>query len=94
MKKVQATAVFWTLVIAVPFTALALAASAYISDHLIQIATGVINWGRLVLREGRDLLFEAEVAGLIAGQLIILAILLVVYLTSRAVLENTTNNNP
>lgn len=88
MKKVQATAVFWTLVIAIPFTGLALAASAYISDHLIQIATSLSHLGQLVLSDTRDFLFEAELTGMLAGQLIILAILLVVYLTSRRVIEN------
>lgn len=90
MRKIQATAVFWTLIIAIPFTGLALAASAYISDHLIQISTSLINLGRLALSGGRDMLLEAEVTGLLAGQLVILAILLVVYLTSRQVFENIT----
>lgn len=92
MIKVQVTAVFWTLVIAIPFTGLALAASAYISDHLIQIAVDLTNLGRLVFNNGRDLLFEAELTGLLAGQLLILAIMLAVYLTSRQVFETHTSN--
>ena len=90
MRKVQATAVFWTLIIAIPFTGMALAASAYISDHLIQIATSLMNLGRLVVSNGRDLLFEAELIGLLTGQLIIITILVVVYLPSRTIFENNT----
>ncbi len=41
MRKVQLTAVFWTLLLAIPFTALALAATAYLTDNLTQIASTI-----------------------------------------------------
>ncbi len=75
MNKVGATAVLWTMLLAIPFTALALAGTAYVTDHLIEIATAISTWSGVVLHLKRDLMFEAELIGLIAGQIIILAIL-------------------
>ncbi len=80
MKKVQLTATFWTLLIAIPFTALALMTSAYISDHLIQISTSLAFISQGLMARGWDLLLEAEITGMVAGMLLLLAITLATYL--------------
>lgn len=80
MRKVQLTAVFWTLLLAIPFTALALAATAYITDNLTQIASTIAYLIGDSLAKARDLVFEAELVGLIAGQALILVVVLVTYL--------------
>jgi hypothetical protein len=82
--KIGATAVLWTLLLAIPFTALALAGTAYVTDHLIEIATAISTWSVTVLHIQRDWLFEAELLGMIAGQVIILAILGFTILAMRA----------
>ncbi len=82
--KVGATAVVWTLLLAIPFTALALAGTAYVTEHLIDIATAISTWSVTVLHFQRDWLLEAEIIGLIAGQVIILAILGFTALALRA----------
>lgn len=81
MRKVQLTAVFWTLLLAIPFTALALTATAYITDNLTQIASTIAYLIGDSLAKARDLVFEAELVGLIAGQALILVVVLVTYLT-------------
>jgi len=88
MKKVQFTAAFWTLLIAIPFTALALMASAYISDHLIQISTSLAFLSQSLLIKSRDLILEAEVAGMIAGLLLLLVIAFATYLLNKKEQEN------
>ena len=93
MKKVQFTAAFWTLVIAIPFTALALMTSAYISDHLIQISTGLAFISHRLFAEGRDLVLEAELSGMIAGLLLIAAITIATFLLGKKGPENKTMNN-
>ena len=77
MRKVQMVATVWTLVLAVPFTVIALVGTAYISNHLGEIATAVsslVNW-RGVAVEGSAR--WPEIAGMIVGQLLILSILLI-----------------
>ena len=80
MRKVQLTAVFWTLLLAIPFTALALAATAYLTDNLTQIASTIAYLIGDSLGKARNLVFEAELVGLIAGQALILVVVLVTYL--------------
>ncbi len=80
MKKVQFAAMFWTLLIAIPFTALALMASAYISDHLIALSTSLAFISQSLLMESRDLILEAEVTGMVAGVVLVLAITFATYL--------------
>ena len=82
MKKVQFTAAFWTLLIAIPFTALALMASAYISDHLIKISTTLALLSRSLMVKGRDLILEAEVSGMVAGILLVATIAAITYALS------------
>lgn len=81
MRKIQFLAVFWTLLLAIPITALALTATAYITDNLTQIASTIAYLIGDTLVKGRDLIFEAELLGLIAGQALILVILLLTRLT-------------
>jgi len=91
MKKVQFLAVFWTLLLAIPITALALTATAYITDHLFEISNAIAFILGDTLAKGRDLIFEAELVGLIAGQLLIVVVLLLTYLASRKE-ESETNS--
>jgi hypothetical protein len=89
MRKTQFLAAFWTLVIAVPFTLLALAATAYITEHLNAIGQAILNFSQASTAGGRGLILEfserwPEVAGMIIGQLVIL-ILLVIVRRSRKV---------
>ena len=77
MRKVQMYATLWTLVLALPFTVIALVGTAYITNPLGDIATAVsslINW-RGVAVEGSAR--WPEIAGMIIGQLLILSILLI-----------------
>jgi hypothetical protein len=83
MRKVQFTAFFWTIVIALPFTALAIGLSAYLSDHLIAILNYVTAYSQKWVFRGRDMLFEAEIAGLLAGLLIIGGVMLLTFLVSN-----------
>jgi len=81
MRKVQFFAVFWTLVIAIPFTALALSAAAYLTENLGQITRSLTEFSRTASVSGRGLVLELserwpEIAGMIIGQLVILTILL------------------
>ena len=83
MRKVQMYATVWTLVLAVPFTVIALVGTAYLSNHLGEIATAVsslVNW-RGVAVEGSAR--WPEIAGMIVGQLLILSILLIARRSGR-----------
>jgi len=91
MKKVQFTAAFLTLLIAIPFTALALMASAYISDHLIQISTGLTFISHKLFAQGQDLILEAEVSGMVAGVLLLVAITFATYLLGQKGKEPESN---
>jgi len=81
MRKVQFTASFWTLLLAIPFTILALIGTAYVSDHLIQIANGISRLSREISVGGRGLVLEfsarwPEIAGMVIGMIVILTIYL------------------
>lgn len=83
MRKVQFLAVFWTLLIAVPLTALGLSLAAYLTDHLVEIVTTLVAFGQATTVGGRGWVMEfserwPEVAGMIIGQIVILLILLLV----------------
>ena len=80
MRRVQFTAVFWTLALAIPLTALAVSGAAYITDHLSTIATSIATFSHSTTVGGRGWVLEfaerwPEVAGMIIGQIVILAIL-------------------
>ena len=81
MRKVQITAVFWTLFLAVPFTALALSFAAYITENLGRILASLNEFSLATSASGKGLAIELsarwpEVAGMIIGQLVIMTILL------------------
>jgi hypothetical protein len=89
MRKIQYLAVFWTLILAIPFTALAISGAAFVTDHLSDIATSIANLTNSTASGGGWALeFAArwpEVAGMIIGQIVIFAIF---YLIRR---EKTTD---
>ena len=79
MRKVQFTAVFWTMVLAIPLTVLALSLLAYTTENLTQIATVIANLSRQTTAGGRGWVLEfaqrwPEIAGMIIGQLVLLTI--------------------
>lgn len=84
MRKVQIVAVFWTILIALPFILLAILLSAYLTENLIRISTEIVNLSRNISFFSRDLLFESQVLGLIAGVIIIITIM--------AITKRTTEN--
>ncbi len=70
MRKVQFFAGFWTIVIAIPFTVLALVGVAYLTEHLTQIINTLYEFSRKVSVGGRGLILEfsarwPEVAGMV-----------------------------
>ncbi len=84
MRKAYSLAFVWTLLLAIPMTALALGLAAYLTDHLAQIATSLAELGRATTVGGRGwavVLAERwpEVAGMLIGQALILTILLLVH---------------
>ncbi len=81
MKKVQVLATFWTLVIAIPFTVLALIGVAYLTQHLTQIATAIDKLSHELSVGGRGVLLEfsarwPEIAGMVIGMIVILTMYL------------------
>jgi hypothetical protein len=95
MRKVQFTAVFWTLFLAIPFTALALSALALATDHWADIAAAVTSFGTATSVGGRGWNLELsgrwpEIAGMIIGQLVIMIILIVARQSRMA--ENNKEN--
>lgn len=81
MRKIQLTAVAWTMILAVPLTALALSLTAYVTENLTQITTSIYTFSRDISIGGRGFLVEfaarwPEVAGMIIGQIVLLTIYL------------------
>ena len=81
MRKVQFFAGFWTIVIAIPFTVLALIGTAYLTEHMTQIINAVSDFGQKISVGGRGLILEfsarwPEVAGMVIGMIVILTIFL------------------
>ena len=81
MKKVQFYASLWTLVIAIPFTIMALLGVAYLTEHLTQIANAITKFSREISVGGRGFILEfsarwPEVAGMVIGMIVILTIYL------------------
>jgi hypothetical protein len=81
MRKVQLTAVVWTMILAVPLTAIALSFLAYTTENLTQIATSLANFSRDISAGGRGALVEfaqrwPEIAGMFIGQAVLLTILI------------------
>ena len=81
MRKVQFLAVFWTLLLAIPMTVLALSLAAYTTEHLGEILTALTSIGQATTVGGRGWILEfaerwPEVAGMIVGQMVIMIILI------------------
>lgn len=81
MRKVQFTAVFWTLLLAVPLTALAISFAAYLTEHLTEIGMLLVTFSRETSISARGWILESaerwpEIAGMIIGQLVIMTILI------------------
>lgn len=81
MLKVQFKAVFWTLLLAVPLTALAISVAAYFTEHLAEIGALLLAVSRETSISARGWIIESaerwpEVAGMIIGQLVIMTILI------------------
>ena len=96
MRKAQYLAVFWTLALAIPFTALAVSGAAYLTDHLSNIATSIASFGHSTTVGGRGWIVEfaarwPEVAGMIIGQIVIFAILIFARQTNKVGEENHLN---
>jgi len=81
MRNIQVSAVFWTLLLAVPFTVLALTMAAYTTENLSEIIYWFSETSRTSSFTGRGLLIEfsarwPELMGMVVGQIIILIIVL------------------
>jgi len=89
MRKVQFVAVMWTMILAVPLTALALSIVAYTTEHLTQISTTIASFSLETSAGGRGWVLEfaqrwPEVAGMVIGQIVILMILLIARQSAKA----------
>jgi hypothetical protein len=96
MRKVQFTAVFWTMLLAIPLTAIALSLLAYTTENLTQISTSIANFSRDVTAGGRGLVLEIaqrwpEIAGMIIGQIVLLMIL--IFARQNGKVEEETKKN-
>jgi uncharacterized membrane protein len=96
MRKVQYTAGFWTILLAIPFTILALIGTAYVTEHLTQIANLLTRLSRQISVGGRGLVLEfsarwPEIAGLVIGMIVILTIYLFAQNASKS--EETKRPN-
>ena len=83
MRMVQFVAVFATLVIGEPITGLAILLSATITDNIVDITISLSKIPQYLYIFQRDLLFEAEIIGMIAGTVILIAILLISLRTNQ-----------
>jgi hypothetical protein len=89
MRKVQVHATFWTMLIAIPLTFLALLGVAYITENLTHIVNGINNFSRGISVGGRGLLVEfsarwPEIAGMVIGMAVILTIYLFAQSANKA----------
>ena len=96
MRKVQIHATFWTFVIAIPFTVLALVGVAFLTENLTQIAAAINNFSRSISVGGRGLVLEfsarwPEIAGMVIGMLVILTIYLFAQGANKAEEQNKVN---
>jgi len=89
MRRVQFVAVVVTLAIATPLTGLAILLSATITDNIVNITRSLYNLPQHLVQLQRNLLFETELIGLVAGTVILLTILLLTVRTNQS--ENKTS---
>jgi hypothetical protein len=81
MRKVQSLAVIWTLLLAGPFTVLAILSAAYLTENANEIIQWIESLSQSTTVGGRGWVAEfsarwPELAGMIIGQLVLLTILL------------------
>jgi hypothetical protein len=79
--RVSYTVFVWTLLLALPFTALALSGAAYITQNLSEIVAWMNSASEVTSMTGRGWLVEfsgrwPEVMGMVVGQIILLTILI------------------
>jgi ubiquinone/menaquinone biosynthesis C-methylase UbiE len=96
MRKIQLHATFWTLVIAIPFTAMALIGVAYLTENLTQIVNAIGKFSRNISVGGRGLVLEfsarwPEIAGMVIGMIVILTIYLFAQNANKAEDQKTLN---
>lgn len=90
MRKVQLIAVVLTLIIATPVTAVAILFSAYITDNIVGITKSLNYIPQQLAMLQRNLLLETEIIGLVAGTIILFAVLLVALRTNH--IEDKTSS--
>jgi len=95
MRKVQFVAVFWTLFLAIPLTALALSMAAYLTEHLGEILASILTFSQASSVGGRGWVMEfaerwPELAGMVIGQLVIMAILLFTWRANKGENQSST----
>ena len=88
MWKTQFWAIFWTIVIAIPITTLTLIASAYLTDHMVEIAGSMANINFFNLAKYRDLILEIEAIGMILAIVIIMAMIVIIINPENAEQKN------
>ena len=96
MRKVQLHATFWTFIIAIPFTILALLGVAYLTENLTLIVRAISNFSRNISVGGRGLVLEfsarwPEIAGMVIGMIVILTIYLFAQSANKPEDHKTTN---
>jgi len=96
MRKVQFTAAFWTLVIAIPFTIMALLGVAFLTENLTVITRAINEFSRNISVGGRGLFIEfsarwPEIAGMVIGMIVILTIYLFAQSANKADQKKPTN---
>jgi hypothetical protein len=89
MRRVQFTAAFWTLVIAIPFTVLALLGVAFLTENLTIISRAISEFSRNITVGGRGLFIEfsarwPEIAGMVIGMIVLLTIYLFAQSANKA----------
>ena len=94
MRKVQFVAVFWTLFLAIPLTAMALSIAAYLTEHLGEILASMRTIGTATAAGGQSWIVEfaarwPELVGMVVGQAVIMAILLFTWRANKGAEENT-----
>jgi hypothetical protein len=96
MRKIQFFASFWSLVIAIPFTVLALIGVAYLTENLTLIINAISKFSREISVGGRGLVLEfsarwPEIAGMVIGMIVILTIFLFAQNANKVEDQKSTN---
>lgn len=80
MRRIQIQATLWTVMLAIPFTILAIFAAAYLTLNLYDIVEMIIRFVNGTTSIGKPVLIEVftrlpELVGMAAGMLVLLALL-------------------